>query len=176
MIGSRRALAVGLLAGALVLGACGGGSDTASDPLGRAAEVMNLDAALLTYQVAPNDRGGSVTVEVNSDFEFEEIGKLHKYLREQQARFREGDFGAERRIHGDDTPGLDALERGHDRLMVSYVDLPTGGTLTFRSDDPELVAAVHEWLNRVVIDFADRIGSTTTRPEGTPDVPPGLLG
>lgn len=55
-------------------------------------------------------------------------------------------------IHGEDMPGLGELEAGAANVEIDYRELAFGARVTFISDDPELVDALHRWGEAQVTD------------------------
>jgi len=55
-------------------------------------------------------------------------------------------------IHGDEMPGLAELEAGHAGIDVRYAGIPAGGRISYTTDDPDLVAALHAWGEAQVSD------------------------
>jgi hypothetical protein len=70
-------------------------------------------------------------------------------------RFRAGDFADPAHIHGEAMPGVDVLADRVDNMDVAYRDLADGAQLTYRSDDPRVVASLHAWFAAQVADHDD---------------------
>ena len=51
-----------------------------------------------------------------------------------------------------DMPGVAELREGHERISVTYSDVPGGAELRYTTDDPRLVSAIHAWFDRQVMD------------------------
>ena len=49
-------------------------------------------------------------------------------------------------IHGEDMAGLHALVVGYEGVKVEYREVERGAEITYVSDDPVLVEAIHEWF------------------------------
>ncbi len=52
-------------------------------------------------------------------------------------------------------PGLAELEAGAERVEVRYEDLPDGAQIALESEDPDLVAVVHEWFDAQLSDHGN---------------------
>lgn len=109
------------------------------------AAVMPFDLERTTHRFVPTDDG--LLEEVSSDVrgDAEQIGLIREHLKHEVQRFRQGDFGDPARIHGTAMPGLKELSAGAGRIDISYADEPDGAALRFRTTEPELVDALHEW-------------------------------
>jgi len=77
---------------------------------------------------------------------------IRSHLEFEAAEFRKGNFSDPARIHGMDMPGLQELEAGASRVDVRYEAIPAGARITYASDDPGLVAALHAWFDRQTTD------------------------
>jgi hypothetical protein len=51
-----------------------------------------------------------------------------------------------------DMPGLATLSRRAAEVRVTYAPRPEGAELRYRSTDPALVAALHDWFDAQVMD------------------------
>ena len=122
-----------------------------SEVAAAAVRVMPFDLDRSTHVFEPLDDGGLQTV-VSDDGDEEQIQLIRTHLAEEAERFARGDFHDPAMIHGDDMAGMHALVMGHDRMSITYGDVPGGGEIRYRTDDPELVAAVHEWFEAQVRD------------------------
>ncbi len=122
------------------------------------AEVMPFDLDRTTHVFKPVDDGGVQTV-VSDDGDAEQVDLIRSHLAEEAERFAQGDFHDPAMIHGDDMAGMHALVMGHDRLEITYRDLPEGGEIRYRTEDSELVAAVHDWFQAQVTDHGEHARS-----------------
>ena len=82
----------------------------------------------------------------------EQIALIRDHLREERDNFARGDFDDPAAIHGHDMDGVAELRAGYADITVTYADLPDGAKLTYTSDLPALVDAVHAWFDRQVSD------------------------
>jgi hypothetical protein len=49
-------------------------------------------------------------------------------------------------------PGLPQLRAGASRIAISYLQTPNGASIRYKTSDPQLIAAVHEWFAAQVKD------------------------
>ncbi len=122
------------------------------------AGVMPFDLDRTTHVFEPVDDGGVQTV-VSDDGDAEQVALIRSHLAEEAERFAQGDFHDPAMIHGDDMAGMHAMVMGYDRLEITYRDLPEGGEIRYRTEDPELVAAVHAWFEAQVMDHGEHARS-----------------
>lgn len=112
----------------------------------RGARVMPFDLEQTMHVFERREDGGVQRVVVKDPGNREQIALIQAHLEEEAARFARGDFGDPARIHGTHMPGLAELSAGAKRVSVVYSALPEGGEIRYRSEDPELVAAIHRWF------------------------------
>jgi hypothetical protein len=121
----------------------------------RGATIMPFDLEATTHVFAPTDDGGVQTVVADDPGDTEQIVLIRSHLRDEVAAFRSGDFGDPATIHGHEMPGLSVLEARSDRLTITYQDQPDGGEVIYRSSDPVVVQALHDWFAAQLSDHGD---------------------
>ncbi|MFI7679039.1 hypothetical protein [Actinophytocola sp. NPDC049390] len=141
-----------LLVSALVaLGGCAAQPD---DPqqTGRQAEVaekgssvMPFDLEKTTHRFLPTPDGLRQEVVSDDPQDATQVELVREHLTSEVDRFRDGDFSDPARIHGPDMPGLADLSAGAQSITITYTDLSDGAALDFRTSDPSLVQALHDW-------------------------------
>lgn len=118
----------------------------------RGANVMPFDLDRTTHVFTDRPDGGVQAVTADQPDDAEQVRLIREHLRNEAAAFAQGDFGDPATIHGQDMPGLAALQAEAERIEVEYVDLPAGGQLTYTTSAPALVAALHDWFDAQVSD------------------------
>lgn len=100
------------------------------------------------------EHGGVQQVIAKDPADSEQIGLIRRHLSDISERFRQGDFSRQRRIHGDDMPGLADLAADYRRLRFDYRELQNGAEIEFSAEDPALVDAIHRYFNAQLSDHA----------------------
>jgi len=118
----------------------------------RGAVVMPFALDATTHVFDATSTGGVQRVVADRPGDSEQVALIRSHLRHEADRFRAGDFGDPASIHGHEMPGLAVLERSAARLAITYRDVPAGGEVTYRSDAPEVVAALHDWFGAQLAD------------------------
>lgn len=77
---------------------------------------------------------------------------IRQHLSLEAEKFSRGEFDDPAKIHGMDMPGVQELSQGHQRIMVTYTETPTGAELRYTTPDPSLRRAIHDWFDRQVMD------------------------
>lgn len=144
------AVAAGMLAG------CSGddGANRQDEIAERGAAVMPFDLDKTHHTFEQNDRGGVEAVRALDSKDTRQIDLIRSHLQLETTKFATGDFSDPTAIHGMAMPGVAALSAGAKagRLTIGYAELPDGASITYASDDPVLVAAIHDWFNAQVSD------------------------
>jgi hypothetical protein len=138
------------------------------------AQVMPFDQNKTTHVFQKTDSGGVESVVAKDPADQEQIGLIRAHLAEEARKFRQGNYEDPAKIHGMDMPGLKELAAGYSRVDVRYEDLPDGGRITYSSSDPALVAALHAWFDRQLMDHGENAQAempSTPAAMATPQAP-----
>ncbi len=114
--------------------------------------VMPFELSKTQHIFEMTDHGGVQQVVVKDPGDREQIPLIQEHLRQLATEFRAGDFSTPISLHGADMPGLKDLAAGAARIKVEYAALPNGGEITFATDDPHLVTAIHRWFGAQLSD------------------------
>lgn len=112
----------------------------------RGAAVMRFDLGATTHHFVPLPDGGIVRVVADDPEDRQQVVLVRRHLAREADAFSSGDYSDPMRIHGEEMPGVELLRRRHDDIEVSYTLLRTGAAITFETEDEDLVAALHAWL------------------------------
>lgn len=165
------AVIVAVLAVLVTLYATGviGAGQTASPQQGRqervaarGAEVMPFDLEATTHVFEKTESGGVQKVLADDPGDEQNVAAIREHLREEADAFSRGEFSDPASVHGEEMPGLAELEAGSERMEVRYEELSRGAQIILESDDPELVAAVHEWFDAQISDYGGHAEEGTT--------------
>ncbi len=133
----------------------GAAADREAEVAGRGAAVMPFDLDATTHRFEETDDGLVQTVVVDvpdAPGGDDQVALVREHLSAEAESFARGDFGDPATIHGDEMPGLAALVAGAAGVEVTYTDVRAGGRITYVSDDPALVTALHLWGDAQVTD------------------------
>jgi hypothetical protein len=122
-------------------------------PRGRHAEVAARGGKVMPFDLAKTKHmfqllpdGGLQTVTVIDFQDNGHIGLVQAHLKEEAAKFQNGDFSDPARIHGEDMPGLAELKVGAKHISIRYNALANGGEIRYTTSNPELIHAIHRWF------------------------------
>jgi|SRR5579859_6858773 len=108
--------------------------------------VMPFDMAKTVHVFEMTESGGVQRVVVKDRSYADQVMLIQKHLREEAVRFQHGDYSDPAKLHGASMPGLEELQRGAQRVKVSFADLPDGAKITFETADLHLLTAIHRWF------------------------------
>ena len=123
---------------------------------------MNLQCILpfsleQTLHIFEDTATGGIERVIAQPGDTENIRLIREHLKEEAERFAQGDFSDPAYLHGETMSGLSELREAGEagKLEVAYESLPEGAQLTFESDDPTVVIALHLWFQAQVADHGD---------------------
>jgi hypothetical protein len=117
--------------------------------------VMPFDLEETTHHFTPTETGGTQDVVADQPDDEKQIALIRTHLKQEAKAFGRGDFGDPAQIHGTGMPGLAELQDGHERIKVRYKGRSDGATLTYTTDEPALVDALHDWFAAQLGDHGD---------------------
>jgi hypothetical protein len=112
----------------------------------KGAKIMPFDLAQTMHHFQPLESGGLQTVTVKDPSNSTQIALIQAHLKEEAEKFHRGDFSDPAKIHGEDMPGLAALQTGAEHIDVQYTALPDGAQIRYSTKDPALIMALHQWF------------------------------
>ena len=118
----------------------------------RGAQVMPFDLDATTHTFTKTADGGVQVVVADDPTDGDQIALIQAHLREERDNFSRGDFDDPAAIHGHDMAGVAELAAGYADIVVEYQERADGAQLTYTSDRGDLIAALHAWFDRQVMD------------------------
>jgi hypothetical protein len=116
---------------------------------------MPFDLDKTTHIFEPRDDGGLQRVIVKDPKDTENISLIQEHLQKEAVNFQKGDFSDPAFIHGMGMAGLSDLSQAAAKIVVTYSDLPDGAQITYVSEDPQVVNAIHAWFTAQAMDHGD---------------------
>jgi hypothetical protein len=112
----------------------------------KGAKIMPFDLEQTMHHFQPLENGGLQTVTVKDPSNSTQIALIQAHLKEEAEKFHRGDFSDPAQIHGEDMPGLAALQMGAEHIDVQYTAIPNGAQIRYSTKDPALIMALHQWF------------------------------
>jgi hypothetical protein len=139
----------------------GSGSDAAkklatrrADVERRGASVMPFDQSKTMHRFSETANGGVETVTANDPNDSTQIQLVQQHLAHERDLFSAGNFTDPMAIHGMNMPGLEDLQTGAaaGRVTITYAAIANGARLTYSTNDPDLIDALHTWFDAQLMD------------------------
>ncbi|MEJ2760496.1 MAG: hypothetical protein P8126_02860 [Gammaproteobacteria bacterium] len=108
--------------------------------------VMPFDISKTLHIFRMTESGGVEKVVARDPGDTGQVSLIRQHLKHEAGRFQRGDYSDPAKLHGADMPGLKELEAGASHIKVSYMELPAGAAITFRTADIHLLTAIHRWF------------------------------
>jgi hypothetical protein len=112
----------------------------------KGAKIMPFDLEQTMHHFQPLENGGLQTVTVKDPSNSTQIALIQAHLKEEAEKFHRGDFSDPAKMHGEDMPGLVALQTGAEHMDIQYTALPNGAQIRYSTKDPALIMALHQWF------------------------------
>ena len=120
-----------------------------------AAAVMPFDLDATTHIFPDTDDGGVQDVVADDPTDAANVELIRRHLEDEVAKFRAGDFADPEAIHGAAMPGLSTLKERFAEIAVELTENDIGATITYRTDDADVVQAIHDWFAAQSSDHGD---------------------
>jgi hypothetical protein len=128
-----------------------GAEPTANSAQTKAAEARQMlpyDADQALEGFSKTVYGGIMHILAKVDGDSRQIKNIQRYLRQTTKEYRNGDFSSTERFHGSDMPGLARMKAAKtDDIKYEFKALKNGGQIHFSTEYPELLNALHTWLD-----------------------------
>lgn len=103
--------------------------------------------------------GGAIEVAANGSQDTESRDQIKKHLGHIAQMFSGGNFDAPMLTHGKVPPGVPVLQKLKAEVTYAFEEMENGGRVRIKTNNPEALAAVHEFLRFQVSDH--QTGDTT---------------
>jgi hypothetical protein len=107
--------------------------------------VMGVDQYTSVHKFEDLSNGGRIELQRAVD-DTAGVNQIRKHFREIGEAFAHGDFRAPGLVHATTVPGVEVLVAKRDALRVVMRNLPGGAEMRLTSTDPDVVKAIHEFL------------------------------
>jgi len=121
----------------------------------RGSQVMPFSLEQTTHIFTKTDRGGIQQVIAKENADAEQIGLIQAHLSKISRHFAQGDFSDPAKIHGHEMPGLETLKQAKpEQIKIEYKELRNGAQISYATEDPGLIKAIHHWFDAQLTDHA----------------------
>jgi imidazolonepropionase-like amidohydrolase len=120
---------------------------------GRSVDVMPFDLHSTTHIFTKTKTGGTQQVVAKDPNDSTQVRLTREHLKTISEQFSTGDFSGPTHVHGAEMPGLTGLKAAKpSEIKILYQDVPSGAEITYSTDNPALVAALHQWFDAQLAD------------------------
>ena len=112
----------------------------------RGARVMGVDQYTSAHVFEDLPDGGRVVLDRDDPADTAAIVTIRAHMRDIATAFRAGDFTKPFAVHAQTVPGTAVMRARRAAISYEQIDRPRGGEVRIRTNDPEAVAAIHEFL------------------------------
>ena len=112
----------------------------------RSSLVMPFNMNNVTHYFLDTKSGGILKIKAKNPEDTVQIKLIRDHLKKEHALFSKGNFADPETLHGMNMPGLKILSSSKDKYKVAYKELFDGAQLTFTSEDPKVIKALHIWF------------------------------
>ena len=107
--------------------------------------VMGVDQYTSVHQFEDLPDGGRIALQ-RAVADTDGVIQIRKHFQEIGEAFRQGDFRAPGLVHATAVPGIEVMMAKRAALRIVMRDLPGGGEMRITSADPDVIRAIHEFL------------------------------
>jgi len=111
----------------------------------RHGQAVGVDPMTLAHQFEDTEQGGDIILEREVHDEMG-VTQIRAHLLMIARAFARGDFAVPGFVHEKPVPGTDVMTQLADRIAYSVEDLPHGGVIHIRTDDPEALKAIKAFI------------------------------
>lgn len=121
----------------------------------RGAHVMPFDLELSMHIFAKSAQGGIQQVIAKDPENTQQIKLIQEHLAKIADEFQQSNFSDPEKVHGVSMPGLAALRQAKvGEINIVYKDLANGAEITYSSNNPKLINAIHQWFDAQLKDHS----------------------
>jgi TusA-related sulfurtransferase len=96
--------------------------------------------------------GGAIEVAANDPNDKSNIGAIRSHLSHIAMMFADGDFSTPMFVHDGVPPGVTTMKLLKSEIRYTYEEMPSGGAVRIKSDDPVALAAIHDFIRFQITD------------------------
>jgi hypothetical protein len=107
---------------------------------------MHFDQMAAVHHFLIETGGGTISLEAKDTNADATRASLREHLKMIAGDFARGDFSSPFATHGEVPPGAKEMTRLKADIHYTYEETGGGGRVVIRTDNPEAVAAIHQFL------------------------------
>ena len=112
----------------------------------RGTLAMGFDQDAVRHHFSLRVTGGEIEVDVRDQSDIASLNAIRAHLRTIARQFAAGNFEAPFATHGEMPPGVPVLRQRLSSIAYTYREIPLGARVEIRTQDPDALSALHEFL------------------------------
>jgi hypothetical protein len=109
-------------------------------------QAMGFAHNKTTHHFRMTADGGAIEVTVNDSSDKTNTTAIRSHLSHIAIMFSNGNFSTPMFVHDGIPPGVTTMKLMNSNIHCAYEEMPTGGRVRIKSDNPVAVAAIHDFL------------------------------
>jgi hypothetical protein len=115
-------------------------------------QAMGFPQDKTTHHFRMTSDGGAIEVAVNDPNDKQNTDAIRSHLSHVTMMFGNGDFSIPMFVHDGVPPGVTTMRLMKSAIHYTYEEMPSGGRIRIKSDDPIAVAAIHDFFRFQITD------------------------
>jgi hypothetical protein len=115
-------------------------------------QAMGFPHDKTTHHFRMDAAGGAIEITVKDSGDKANTTAIRSHLSHIAMLFSDGDFSMPMLIHDSIPPGVTTMKLMKSDIHYNYEEMPTGGRVRIKSDNPVAVAAIHDFLRFQIIE------------------------
>ncbi len=117
--------------------------------------IMPFDLNQTLHVFSKTKQGGVQQVISKIPSDANQIALIRDHMKEIAIKFKKGDFTDPTKVHGKNMPGLNELKNAEPgSIAIQYLELINGAEITYSTNTPTLISAIHQWFDAQLSDHA----------------------
>jgi hypothetical protein len=113
----------------------------------QADAAMGFDQDRIAHHFLASEAGGTIEVTATDPADAATIAQVRTHLKDITRAFAAGDFSKPLLTHGEQPPGVAAMQRLKAEIAYHYEDRPSGGLVRVSSANRDAREAIHAFLD-----------------------------
>jgi hypothetical protein len=109
-------------------------------------QAMGFPHDKTTHHFRMMPDGGAIQVTVNDPNDKANTAAIREHLTHVATLFGKGDFAVPMFVHDGTPPGVTTMKLMKAAIHFTYYEMPSGGQIRIKSEDPIGIAAIHDFL------------------------------
>jgi len=115
-------------------------------------QAMGFPHDKTTHHFRLMSDGGAIEVTANDPNDKANTSAIRSHLSHISKMFADADFSMPMFVHDGVPPGVTTMKLMKSTIRYTYEEMPSGGTVRIKADDPVALAAIHDFIRFQITD------------------------